>query len=312
MKFFSNLKMGLRYAWASITLPHFVHKMRKQKKDDEVIICLAPHLGDIVYSMLYAEQYKKENGKKICVFCADNLIDYIKKYNFIDRIITFPRNSLNFEYVSCFPFLRYMKRKKGNFDGIIATMPSACEFKGLNVVEIYRDYIFNVKHDVYNLYPREICEVNAIENFEQNKDKIVILNPYSFSHKTNLKLFEDIAKSLQERGYIVYTNVITKLNQKVVKGTLPFDTNIYEIYSIVDQIPLFVSVRSGILDMNCSGNGNLFALYFKNKSKRHYFSIKYLHKNSQEYFWNSKKDNQKVVNAINMYLDEIENKNKAI
>ena len=308
-KFLKGLGMGFRFAWATITFPHFLRKMRKQKQDDEVIICLFPHLGDIVYGLSYAEQYKKETGKKICVFCSSNLEYYVREYKFIDRIILYDATSLDQVYVACFPFLRYGHTRGKNPDGIIATVPDTNHFKGMTALEVYRDCIYNVQKDKLSLYPPQDVPVSAIDDFDNIKDKVVLINPYSFSHGKSDEMFECMAEELKKRGYIVYTNVMNVLNQQPIKGTLPFDCHMFEKYTVVNKISLFISTRSGMLDMMASSQGNLLTIYIKKPKKRDYFSVKELRSEGvREICWQSKKDTPRVIKLMNNFLDEIEAK----
>lgn len=292
--------------------------MRKQKNDDEVIICLFPKMGDSVYGLAYAEQYKKETGKKICVLCVENLVSFINEYKFVDRVITYKKRSLTNAYVQMFSLVRMHNKKRIKRDGLIANVPPMLFYKGLTCLEVYRDYIYQVKEDIYNLYPRIIEPITCIPDFEKNKDKIVIINPYSFSQKINYGLYENIAKTLKKKGYIVYTNVIKSLGQKVIAGTLAFDSNnMFEVYSIMEKIPLVVSVRTGMLDMIASGNSNIFAVYY-NKQIANRFSIKELrqkcenleNKNTCEVIYRKNKDKKLILEKFENFLAEIENKNK--
>lgn len=275
------------------------------KEDDEVIVCLFPHLGDIVYGLSYAEQFKKETGKKICVYCGENMLSYLKNYPFIDRIITYNTKSLEPIYVAIFPFIRYMGKNKYNKDGIIATVPTKMHFKGLTALEVYRDYVYNVKEDSLSLYPVISPMIQSIENFESIKNKMIIINPYSFSMKTDIKLFEAIAKNLTEQGYIVYTNCMEKFGQKCIKGTKVFDVPILETYSIVNEIAMFISVRSGIVDMLSSGSGKLFIIYSSGQHVREYFSVKELNPtNTQEEYYKNAKDTTRILNSLNSFLNK--------
>lgn len=311
MNFFAKIWFYLKYVWGFLTFPCFARKMRKLKKDDETLICLFPHLGDIVYGLSYAKQYKKDTGKKICVYCGNNMEYYVKQYDFIDRIITYDVKSMQTIYVAIFPFVRYMGKNKANKDGVFATVPSTLHFKGLTALEVYRDYIYNVSKNNLSLYPNINTPITSIKNFENVKDKIVILNPYSFSMKVDKKLFETIALSLQNLGFIVYTNCIPKFGQQPIKGTLVFDAKIPETYSVIENIACFISLRSGICDMAASGKGNLFVIYANNIHKREYFSVKELRStNVCEEFYGGKKDILRIVRSVDNFIDNVVNKNK--
>lgn len=311
MSFWRKIKhwlyIGANYAGAFLTFPCFLHRLRKQKRDDEVIIALFAHYGDVVYGMLYAEQYHKETGKKISVYCGENVAHMMKKYPFVDRVLTYRPHTLEQFRVILFAPVRYNTIKKENKDGIIATVPPQHDFRGRAAVEVYRDLIYKVQEDKKTLYVPDTVPITSIPDFESKKDRIIVINPYSFSHSCNKDLFEKLVVTLQNKGYIVYTNAVAKFGQQPIKGSLPLDCSVEELYAIVNQIPLFISVRSGILDVMASGQGNLFALYFKrNHWMRTYFPLRDLRPNNvYDAIWFKKADTPRVIHRIETVLQEI-------
>lgn len=315
MRFFRTIGKGIvigcKFAAAAITYPMFLRRLRKQKRDDEIIITLFAHIGDVIYGMSYAEQFKRETGTKICVYCCETFVNMVKSYSCVDRIITYRKGSVAEYTVTYFPDMRYAWARKENYDGIIATIPPKNYFKGRTALEVYRDHIYKVKSDKKSLYTPQTVEVKSIPDFEANKDKIVVLNPYSFSHGYNRKLFEAIVSELKSMGYIVYTNAVPKFGQKAIKGSLTLDSSVEELHSIVQQIPLFLSVRSGIIDLMCNSKCNLFALYVRQAWMRNYFSIRELTSyseyegNTEEAVWLNKKDTPRVINRIKDFLNKV-------
>ena len=105
--------------------------------------------------------------------------------------------------------------------------------------------------------------VVSIDSFKVKKGKIIVINPFSNSMGDGyIDLWEDIADSLIQKGYILYTNVVGE--QKPVKGTLPLKCSIEELYVISSQIPLVISIRSGIVDFCVSSGGDFYVIYFNN------------------------------------------------
>lgn len=101
--------------------------------------------------------------------------------------------------------------------------------------------------------------VQAIDDFQNIKSKICVMNPFSYSMKSSGSLYEKIAEELSNQGFIVYTNVIG--SQKAVRGTLSLEVDLEELFSIACEIPLIVSVRSGILDFLIPSKINMFVIY---------------------------------------------------
>lgn len=69
-----------------------------------------------------------------------------------------------------------------------------------------------------------------------------------------------MASILRKKGYDVYTNVVG--DQQSVEGTRPLDCPIFELYNICNEIPLFISIRSGIIDFCVSAKCKLFIISF--------------------------------------------------
>ena len=78
------------------------------------------------------------------------------------------------------------------------------------------------------------------------------------------ELWEMIADNLFLRGYIVYTNVMK--HQKEVKDTKRLECSIIELYNICNEIPLFVSVRSGIIDFTISSRCDKVVIWYMDSS----------------------------------------------
>ncbi len=312
MNFFQKLgktiAFNCKFVLAIVTFPLFLRRLRAQKRDNEVIIFPLAHLGDTIYAMMYVLQFKCETGKKICIYCCENVLNIIKKYSCVDRIITFKKNSLEECYVRCFSIFRYIGIKKENRDGLIATNPRRSFFKGKSIIEVYRDRVYKVNLDKKELFCPNVVDVKTIPNFEKDKDKIIVINPYSFSQKRNRRLFEKIVSELNLMGYIVYTNVVQKLGQTAIKGTQALDCSLDELYSIVQQIPMFLSVRSGVIDYMAGGKGNIFAIYIKEVTMKNYYSLQELTSFNDysgrvdEFAWMGKKDTNWVINRIKNFL----------
>ncbi|MBQ7594232.1 MAG: hypothetical protein IJU48_07750 [Synergistaceae bacterium] len=146
--------------------------------------------------------------------------------------------------------------------------------------------------------------VISIPNFEANKDKIVIINPYSNSMKTTMYLHEAVCEELTRRGYLVYTNVVG--TQEVVRGSLPLRCDIYEFYSIMCETPFIVSVRSGILDFAAPSGINMFVLYDNSKG-RIYAPLEEWECSGKikNVLFNTKADVKEVIEQLSQFINEL-------
>lgn len=151
-------------------------------------------------------------------------------------------------------------------------------------------------------------KVTAINNFSTSKNKIVIINPYSSTmHHVTIALYETLCDVLILRGYHVYTNVVD--GQSPLKGSQSLRCSIEELFTIACNIPLIVSVRSGILDFLVSSNINMFVIYENvTKSKcydRYRLASWHCQGIIEEIYISDKKILKDVPDRFSMFLDSI-------
>jgi hypothetical protein len=130
---------------------------------------------------------------------------------------------------------------------------------------------------------------------------------------SNVHLFERFVTELKKRGYIVYTNVIQ--NQKAIEGTLRLDCSMQELYSIACDIPLIISIRTGLLDYLIPSGINMFVLYGQTKVDSSGHENDYT---LQEWnplgklceVWTSQKSDDEIVQEFQKFLNHIEHEGK--
>ena len=265
----NKLKSAIFSILAFLTYPFYKHKIKKQIGENETLITLTPRWGDIVHGLLYLDEYKREYDKKIVCLVDEKYIDFAKCFN-IDKIITYKHDSLTTKYVIISTYLEWINKKKKN--NYLASPPSYFAFRGFDTREVMRDYVFNVAHDKPSFPNFPTSEITSIPDFEKNKDKIIIFNPYSGTQQKLVKLCQKIADTLVNSDYILYTNVVGK--QAPLKNTLPLNCSMFEFHEIAPQVKMFVSIRSGIVDILYNTNAKILVLYSGFKWWRPYHSVK--------------------------------------
>lgn len=282
-----------------ISAPSFYKKIKKLRKEDETLIVLVGKFGDVVYGMLYARQLKKETGRKIAVYCSEKYVKIVQEYDCVDRIITYPGTEFYTKRVYTLCGLNSAFKKYKKTQDVIITIPHPPFYFDLSVKEVYRDIFFNVKHDEIQLFEfKKITKVTAIKDFENKKDKIVVMNPYANSLvKNSVKALQPVADMLVKNGFIVYTNVIK--DQKPLENTLPLDCSVEELFSICQNCKAFISIRSGIADLLLATKCFMFVLYLKKKNIRKAHSLKELRKNNiEEYYVKNEKHTDKLIKVV--------------
>jgi hypothetical protein len=243
-----------------------VNTIAKEMPENTLIIILTNLLGDSIYGLAYIDEVKKKYpGYKITVIGAKKYAYFLKNYVGIDELVfTDDMVSATRKRITsmiCSSSVSERALKYGIYN-VTTCFYDVC-YNAINPDSLYqlKTHILKLSDNAQITYPKfdDVC-VSAIDNFERDKDKIVIINPYSNSLAgVGLKLFERIATILQERGYRVFTNTIGE--QSALKGTERLDCKIDELFSICKQIPLFISVRSGVLDAIVSSDVNIFVVY---------------------------------------------------
>ena len=276
----------------------YAKKIAKMKHDDEIFIVLAPKFGDLIYGMMYARELKKERGKKLAVLCPEQFAKFVESYGCVDRIITVPNTK---KYANKHFLLLGMRhtflRDKYKYSDLVYTLPQEKYYKGLMINEIYRDYIFCIDHDNKQFLDLPETKVTAIQNFEEIKDRIIVMNPYAKSHAKNcVKILQPVADMLVKEGFVVYTNVIG--DQKVLDGTLPLKCSIEELFEICKHIHGLVSIRSGLVDFCLNTKCKKVVVYMKKKRLRFTHSLRCFNDNIVEYFVHDKKGADNVIKIV--------------
>ncbi len=223
-------------------------------------------LGDVVYGLSCLDDFRTAHPKaRIVAIANHHYQELVDGYASLDEVHYLDSDSRQWRAIESvlmskkYVHLAYRYR-------IICTVPMVADpygkSTGLPAMQLIRQKLFYLKREGTITYPQYPAgEITAIADFEQNKHRIVVLNPYSTSLAcTEFGVFEQIADYLKAQGLLVYTNVIG--SQQVVSGTRRLECSLGELYRIAAAIPLVVSIRSGILDYIIQTSTNLYVIYY--------------------------------------------------
>ena len=208
--------------------------------------------------------------------------------------------------ISGFPRLCAQGAKRG----VYMTLPIAKRKGNLDAIRQQRLTVFHLDENAPITYHGLTKgKVNSIDNLDIIKDKVVIINPYSTTMRyVTMTLYEKLCDILISHGYKVYTNIVG--DQKPVEGSEPLQCSIEELYSIACNIPLIVSVRSGILDLLVNTNINMFVLYENVTKSRCYdfYRLNAWHCQGvvEEIYISNKKILEQVPDRFSAYLEQLE------
>ncbi|MBR5913658.1 MAG: hypothetical protein IKZ58_04805 [Selenomonadaceae bacterium] len=132
----------------------------------------------------------------------------------------------------------------------------------LTAVDRFKKYVFDLPIDTPIVYPTiKALDYESISNLRGkyilNKKRTIILLPQAKTFKNlDENFWIKMAKILDEKNYIVYTNVAD--DEKPVEGTWPITTNFSELYYITDKVKCFIGMRSGIFDFLAMTDAKIF------------------------------------------------------
>lgn len=269
----SIIKKGLRFCWNRLKdMYYFIPSMKgyhhlkqlQNKRPGTAIFMTSYALGDLVYAMAYLAPWRKMNhGKKIVLVADPKKKDIIESYSDVDEVVYYGRDTTHGKEILIHLNGSRIYSFIGRNRDIYNTIPEQIYGlkRGKSNLELMKEYL-GLSEDSQIVFPHPVkVMVTSIPGFEKRKKKIAVINPYCSSKTICFcpELLKKIVAVLKEKGMIVYSNVIGE--QKPLDGTYPLRCDLLEMYSIADEIPLVVSVRSGIMDWIVSTKSKKFVIY---------------------------------------------------
>lgn len=309
---------------------HFVHrlpayikgtclilKLWHTKNSDEIYFVLGVAIGEIVYGMAYiGALMEKYRDKQIVVIGNGQYEALIRSYSIEHKNLQFrilaPIET--YQIWRNFIILRGFANVARHLGIISAYIPGYYSLKDnskINFLCHLRKEILMLPNNVGITYHNlRKGKITSIPDFEKIKHKIVILNPYSGSMSSNKKIYETICKYLMDKGYVVFTNTAFRGNtRESISGSIPLSCDIYELFSIACEIPLVVSVRSGITEFLLPSGVNLFVLYEncgENSIARSTLTA-YKTENKIEELYVTKKTSAEIIcERLSLFLNKLE------
>ena len=135
----------------------------------------------------------------------------------------------------------------------------------LNLVDRYKKNALDIPLDTpllppltYPLSAENIAEIKS--RYVLDRRRTIIILPHAKTFKElDESFWEELARRLREKNFIVYTNV--NADETVIKGTKPIDLNFSELNYIVDRVKCFIGLRSGALDFLAMTPAQIFSIH---------------------------------------------------
>ncbi len=239
--------------------------LKKRKGKDEIFLILSNQLGDCVYGLAYAESLREKSGKKLIIISDTRRKNLIESYHIDAEVVYLEKDSKEWRGTQCLngsPYCIKKGIKWGIFNVVQWIVFPHDRYPNRSALDLIRREMLGLDKDATLSYPDfSNWPIRSIDDFENKKSHIAIINPYSYSMAdVDFQLFDELSEILTGSGYLVYTNVIK--DQKAVKCSERLDCPIEEFWAICNQVPLVISVRSGIIDLTIGTKANFFVLYF--------------------------------------------------
>ena len=225
------------------------------KNNHTLYVYMWPHIGDVCIAMSYLKAYREQ--KKI-----DSITLLIKQQNYelcnsyentFDNVVFFNEKQL-FKLSKSRFVIRFLKKLHISIDKhFVCTTPFLFDDRLLHSEEITaglltKRVIYDIKGNVSPVYPKmPTIDSEAYKLFCKEKDKVIIAPFASSANEIENGFWEELANELMLKGYSVYTNV-TK-DREDIKGTKRLDCSIVELLGYAENANVFISLRSGIVDL---------------------------------------------------------------
>lgn len=239
-----------------------------KKKKKQIILLPANAIGDCLYVFSFLESLNKfssQTNTPMLIYASDRYKELLKTYSLPLKNVVFIKH-LGFKHLLLLMLSASIRSQKQVVMAarrrVFASVPRCYgDFIPKEIVGTRNQlsYLLKVPTTPISYHHPFKIDVSAIGDFSERRDRICVVNPYSCSMSFSQTLYEKICSKLKKIGFIVYTNVCG--TQKEISGTRALRCSVNELFSIASEIPLVVSVRSGILDFLIPSSVNMFVIY---------------------------------------------------
>jgi len=257
-----------------------------RKKDTHYII-ICDHIGDFILTMGYLKAFREQKCVQHLTVCvADKFEPLLRAYDgthsFDSAMVFRPHKiqlilrlgSTNFgtHILHKLPHITMVNPADAfTADGFEAIL----QYPGITLKECILYGCLKLPSDAA-FFPPDIKRENArflIEGYCKNK---VLLCPFSrATRKIPWQLFTDLAEKLQEKGYIVYTN-LSDSKHRPIEGTKGIRCSLTEALHMVDSSWYVIGARSGLMDLLAYTSCKIIALYSHDEPCFDFFQLKAL------------------------------------
>lgn len=230
---------------------HLYKKLRKVYKEKTIVCVPSSDAGDIMFFRFSKKLLEEKYGK-----------DWVYVYDNRNRRIV---ESLDFQCTCPMPVYSIAALSYANFYD---------NDKKIKLVNGYSWCLFDcekknshIELDYPRLEPDKAYLDNIISENELDKNKAVILAPYEQGITSSglpilsNAFWEELARKLVDKGYVVFTNCKDDEIEPKIKGTKKIFPKFCDMEACVNVIGNLISMRSGFIDYVRNSSAKMMVLY---------------------------------------------------
>ena len=260
-------------------------------KEDTLYVFCPYHIGDLLGAGGFVDAAKKMRGKShAIIFASERVQSMGVSFPGVDKIIYWDQDFLDMLAKYIYTTGRYETHNYiyGHF---YRTKDGVCVMNfDINFIEGFRP-VFKLSPTAPFLSPT-VAEPSEEEmkkiynDFVIDKKHTVILAPYAKSlPDLPTDLWVNLVKSMQEKGFIVYTNVAPQ-GETPIAGTKPFSASLTALFALSDKIRAVIDYRSGLFDYLAFSNAKILCISpFPGPIPVWIFSLPLLYPNSDSHMF---------------------------
>jgi len=229
--------------------------------DDELLFIpsYAGHLGDVVNLLSLSKPVMLEKSLKMSIIVFDEKQFEIASLfkSDLKRIIWVDPGNLDYNFYpirGLIYFIIFRSIKRGKINYINYILPSRLTWLIFDSFYNYHKWILNIKNPERKFstpmvdYETRSSVYLRLERMGFEKEKTIIINPYSYTIKDELTSFwNNLVHELKKLKFEVITYVIG--DQKPISGTAGLSSTLNEIIPIAEFCGTVISIRSGFNDL---------------------------------------------------------------
>ena len=288
----------------------------KYTKDDKYYyVLINAGIGDSVIVASYAYYLKKKYKKDIAFIVLPSHVSIISGYDYIKKII--PCNKEDFDKIFLYivnedkyetntykyAFFKTKVSKNGVRNWATANTPG-----DFTLSEKYKKYVFNIDNNT-KMYKIKIDtnekKIKNIIKENKIKENPILLIPYAYTATNlNIKFWEELAQSLIELGYNVYTNIGNPKKEQVINGTYGINLPMNTMLEICNRFSYIISNRCGFGEYLALNNPKMILIDEWEKYSSGWDDANiYSSKKTVRYVYRNSKSNKKIIEDIINIID---------